>query len=99
MSIFYGSRYRFEAPIQVTDVNGEVESVFPLRETSVDAPVGSTRYYVQAGETFESLAFRFYGDGNKWYILADANPQIFWPLSLESGVEIIIPPRSYAELN
>lgn len=99
MTIFYGSRYRLTIPIQIQDSDGEYNSVFPLRKTTIDPPTGSKRYTTQAQDTFESLAFRFYSDANKWYILADANPQIFWPLDLESGVEIIVPPRSYAELN
>lgn len=99
MSIFYGSRYRLDSTIQVTDSDGNVNSVFKLRKTTVEPPIGSKRYTTQAGDTMEGLAFRFYTDANKWYILADANPQIFWPLDLESGVEIIVPPKSYAELN
>lgn len=99
MTIFYGSRYRLLTPIQITDSDGEVNSVFPLRETTIEPPVGSKRYATQSGDTFESLAFRFYGDANKWYVLADANPHVFWPLDLVSGMEIIVPPRSYAELN
>jgi len=99
MSIFYGSRYRLEKLLQVEDMDGSVYAVYPLRKTTVEPPAGSKRYLVQAGETFESLAYRFYNDANKWYVLADVNPQIFWPLDLESGEEIIVPPRSYAEFN
>ena len=85
--------------LQIEEGDGNVYLVFPLRKTTVDPPTGSKRYLVQAGETFESLAYRFYNDANKWYILADVNPQIFWPLDVESGVEIIVPPRSFAELS
>lgn len=99
MPIFSGSRYRVLDPIQVEDANGNIESYHQLRPTTFDPPIGSKRYTTQAGDTFEKLAFQRYGDANKWYILADANPQIFWPLDLESGVEVIIPPKSYAELN
>ena len=99
MSIFAGSRYRLLEPIQVEDSEGAVNSYHRLRKTTSEAPVGSKRYTTQSGDSFETLAFQRYGDSNKWYILADANPHIFWPLDLVSGQEIVIPPKSYAELN
>ena len=99
MAVFYGSRHRFTRPIQVEDGDSNVYSVFPLQQTTVEPPTGSKRYLVQGGDTFETLAYSFYNDANKWYVLADANSQVFWPLDLESGVEVIVPPRSFAELN
>jgi nucleoid-associated protein YgaU len=46
----------------------------------------------------ESLAYRRYGDANKWYVIADANPEIFFPLDLEAGNVIRIPPKTVAAL-
>ena len=100
MTLFKGSRYRFKEAIQAMDADGNVEAFYPLRDTTLQDPIpGSARHLVLAGETFESLADMRYADATKWYIIADANPQIFWPLDLTEGVEIIIPPRSYAELS
>jgi hypothetical protein len=44
----------------------------------------------------ETLAVLFYSDARKWYIIADANPEIFFPLDLEVGINLTIPPRTYA---
>jgi nucleoid-associated protein YgaU len=98
MPLFQGSRYRFGRVIQIIDANLDVNRVHELRQTSVEPPEGSVPYTVQAGDTFESLAAKRYGDGNKWYIIADVNPQVFFPLDLEAGEVIYIPPRSYAAI-
>lgn len=96
MPVFRGSRYRFGDFLQVEDYAGEVNGVHVLRETTTTDVSGFRRHTVQAGETFETLAFKQYGDARKWYVLADANPQVFWPLDLEAGQLILIPPPSYA---
>lgn len=99
MTIFHGSRYRLNDPVQAVDSDGLSETHYPLRETTLESDIGFRRYRTVAGDTMESLAFDKYGDANKWYVIADANPQIFWPLSLEAGEEIILPSQTYAELN
>jgi len=99
MTLFQGSRYRLEEYIQSTAYDGSVESHPPLRETTVETRYGFIQYKVLAGDTMESLAFAKYGDANKWYVIADANPQVFWPLDLEAGTEIVLPSFVYAEMN
>lgn len=98
MGIYKGSRYRFSDVVQVTDSDGDVNGVYEIRETTVEVPDGSIPYTIQAEDTMEALAFKYYGDGNKWYVIADANPQVFWPLDIRQGVLIYIPPRSYAAI-
>lgn len=98
MSIFKGSRYRFGNLIQITDNDGNVQAIHMMRTTTVDPPKGSRTYITEAGDTFENIAYREYSDANKWYVLADVNPHIFWPLDLQPGNEIYIPPKSYAAL-
>ena len=98
MTMFTGSRYRLLEPLQVTTADEEEAFCHQLRKTTLGTLLGSRRYTTQAGDTMESLAFEAYGDATKWYIIADANPQVFFPLDLEVGVEIVIPPKSFAEL-
>jgi nucleoid-associated protein YgaU len=98
MGLFRGSRYRFSQVIQIIDADREVSKVYEVRQTTLDPPEGSLSYTTQAGDTFESLASRKYGDGNKWYVLADVNPHIVFPLDLEAGQLIYIPPRSYVAI-
>jgi nucleoid-associated protein YgaU len=98
MPIFSGSRYRFDEAFQVLTPEG-TSLCHVLRKTTVEPPQGSRRYTTKAGDTFETLAFERYGNANKWYVIADANPQVFWMFDLIAGQEIIIPPKSYAELS
>ena len=96
MPIYQGSRYRLVGQIQIEDENSEVNRIYLLRETTLEPPDGSSIYQVRAGETFESLAFRWYGDANKWSVLADANPRVFFPLDLVAGMKIYRVPASTA---
>jgi nucleoid-associated protein YgaU len=98
MPLYRGSRFR-KAPIGYIQLSDESKvKVYGVTTTTLDAPARSQKYRVKAGETFETIAHREYGDGNKWYVLAMVNSQIFWPLDLEANDEIIVPPRSFAEL-
>lgn len=52
--------------------NGEVDVIGRL--TAYDSSeIGSVRITVQAGDTLRSIAQRVYGNGNLWYVLAEAN--------------------------
>ncbi|MHA2429061.1 MAG: hypothetical protein ACXADB_13660 [Candidatus Hermodarchaeia archaeon] len=95
MPIFKGSRYRFSSIIQVDDSDGNTNGVYVLRSTTEDVPDGSIPHQVSAKDTFESLAFKKYSDANKWYVVADVNPQVFFPLDLTPGEVIYLPPNSY----
>lgn len=99
MSLFRGSRYRLLRMIQTEDSDRNIESVFELRPIENSPPRGSQTYRIKPGDTFEKIAAKKYKDGNKWYVIADVNPHIFWPLDLEVGEVIYLPPRSYAEIS
>ncbi len=98
MTLFANSRFRFSDRIQIEDKNGEVNSVQVPRVTTSDIPDNTASFTTGAGDTFEKLADRFYQDASKWYVLADANPEIFYPLDLIAGTVIKVPPRSFAAL-
>ncbi len=95
MPIFKGSRYRFSNIIQVEDSDGNTNGVYVLRSTTDEVPDGSISHQVGPRDTFESLAYKKYADSNKWYALADVNPQVFFPLDLVQGEVIYLPPSSY----
>jgi len=96
MTVFGNSRYRFGNTQQIMDKNGDVNAVHMLRDTTQDPVRGSKVYQLGAPDTLEFLAFKRYGDANKWYILADSNPQVFFPLDAVPGNEIVVPPKSVA---
>jgi 5'-nucleotidase len=62
----------------------------PPGESSGPATGGERTYTVQEGDTLYSLAKRFYGNGQMWQRIADANPDIS-PKRLPVGEEIVVP--------
>jgi nucleoid-associated protein YgaU len=48
-------------------------------------------YTVEAGDRWDTLAQRFYGDPQQWWRLADMNPELFDPRALRSGIVIRVP--------
>ena len=52
----------------------------------------ATAYTVRAGDTLYSIAKRFYGDGNEWTRVYEANKGILTaPGTLETGMELTVP--------
>lgn len=98
MTVFVNSRYRFRDMVLVQDETLTKHAVHKIRKTTDTGPKGYRMYTCSSGDTFESLAWRFYGDGDKWYVLADANPEIFFPLELTSGTQIRVPATFYAQV-
>lgn len=65
---------------------------------SLEAPIPSVpsssndiQHTVKDGETLQNIAFRYYGDSGKWYIIAEANSILNPFKELESGTLIRIP--------
>jgi hypothetical protein len=50
---------------------------------------------VTRGETFDQLAFLYYGREDLWWRIADANPARF-PLDWTPGITVVIPPLRVA---
>ena len=65
----------------------------PLAPTP--SPTGTTgqsqTYVVVAGDSLSKIAKRFYGDGNKWPRIHEANPQIKNPDLIHPGQKLTIP--------
>jgi len=97
--MFVGSKYTRVPIVTTVSASGEVVGLFEMSPTTV-RPVNSVEsYVVRAGDTFESLAYKYLGSGTKWYVLADMNPHIFFPLDLVAGDRIILPSRNQAFLS
>lgn len=65
---------------------------------SLEAPIPSVpsssndiQHTVKDGETLQNIAFRYYRDSGKWYIIAEANGILNPFKELESGTLIRIP--------
>lgn len=96
MTVHQNSRYRFRSSYQNTQIGSDLVKIHKIRKTTVIPEVGFQIYTTKAGDTFESLARTYYSDARKWYIIADANCNIFFPLDLEPGYQILIPPKTTA---
>ncbi len=84
------SRYRDLPPYQAPGADGSVHATVPAR--LVPAMSDGTPYLhtVLAGETVESLAYRYLGSSTAWWQIADANPAVF-PAVLVPGTVLAIP--------
>lgn len=76
MTVSASSRYAAATITAVTDATGVT------RQTIVPAAPADTTYQVsyyvwRAGDRMDALAFRWYGDERQWWLIADANPELF----------------------
>lgn len=62
----------------------------PAAEAPAQAAAGETEHVVVAGDNYWDLAESFYKDGEKWKLIADANPD-YKPEALPIGVTLKIP--------
>lgn len=53
--------------------------------------MSSNNYMTVQGDTWDSIAFKFYGDENYADVLMDANPEHIEWFVFESGVKISVP--------
>ncbi len=59
-------------------------------------PPTAETYEVQGGDSLYTIAERAYGDGNKWKLIADANPRVN-AHTLRVGFKLTIPPKPGAQ--
>lgn len=90
---FKGSRYKDIPDYSVIDASGKTSTVKSLRwipETS-----GTFMHTVKEGDRMDLLAYKYYGDPKRWWLICDANPEAFLPTDLlkQPGRKIIIPPN------
>ncbi|MDZ4831936.1 MAG: LysM peptidoglycan-binding domain-containing protein [Phycisphaerae bacterium] len=65
--------------------------VTPLGPTTpTKLAAGETTHLVLEGETMSSIAEKYYGDKNKWQLIAKANPLID-PRGMKLGTKLVIP--------
>jgi nucleoid-associated protein YgaU len=79
---FDGSRYLHVADATLTDGAGRSVSIKSTREPA--ATDTALKYQVRVGDRLDALAFKFYRDARKWWLIADANPDV---ITLEQLLE------------
>lgn len=60
-------------------------------QASVPSSSDDLQHTVKDGETLQNIAYRYYGDSGKWYLIAEANGILNPFKELESGTIIKIP--------
>lgn len=90
MAIYEESRYETAEVVPVADQDGVFHAtVIPTR---VVVPTSDyTVHRVVAGDRLDSLATTAYDDPEFWWIIADANPELFYPDDLPPGHLLRIP--------
>lgn len=68
---------RYSTSNVVMDVNQDGEDVLVITPSrQVNYVVTFTYYQVRASDRIDLLAYKFYGNSGKWWVIADANPEI-----------------------
>jgi nucleoid-associated protein YgaU len=90
--IHKGSRYEslLQSSYAVTTPSGEQQVILPIR--FIPPTPASFRHTVRQNERLDLLAFRFYRDPERFWLIADANDAMDPEDLLEPGLQLRIPP-------
>jgi hypothetical protein len=88
--IFKGSRYAKTLTYPATMPNGQV--VTALRIRIIPPTPAGLFHALSADERLDLLAFKFYGNPEKFWLIADANTEMDPEDLLEPGRQLLIPP-------
>jgi hypothetical protein len=85
MPVSQSSRYH-TMPVYTVD---DKRSVIGIRPTPPPTSI-AIQHVVIAGDTLETLAYRYFGSSQAWWRIADAN-RLHFPLDLHTGQSLTIP--------
>lgn len=88
--IFKGSRYEKVGTYQVPNASGQIVNVLAIRFIP-PTPAGYLHTFT-ADERLDLLAFNFYRNPEKFWLIADANTAMDPDDLLEPGRQLLIPP-------
>lgn len=89
--IYEGSRYEKEQLLYETE-SGVTR--LPIRRRTYNSDLYSVNYYHVwvRGDNFSRLAYKYYGDATKYWIILDANPKLKGDITnVKPGMTLIIP--------
>jgi hypothetical protein len=90
--ILTNSRY-VNSPILLVEGSDGVSRPTVYRG-AVALPRQFLHYQVVLGDRMDVLAYAFFGDPTLWWLIADSNPEVFYPDNLVPGSIIRIPQAS-----
>ena len=89
--IYEGSRYEDERVVRVVDHIGQTQPAIYVRP-DIDYQFFYFGIYVtREGDRLDLLAHRFFNDPERWYMLARANPEVFYPEDIAVGTVLRVP--------
>jgi hypothetical protein len=88
--IFRGSRYQNTGSYQVTDNSGRQVTALKIRFIP-PTPAGY-RHTFTADERLDLVAYKFYRNPEKFWLIADANSETDPDDLLDPGRQLLIPP-------
>jgi len=88
--IFKGSRYEKGGIYQVTDASGQTVSALKIR--FIPPTPDGFRHTFRADQRLDILAYNFYRNPEKFWLIADANTEMDPDDLLEPGRQLLIPP-------
>jgi hypothetical protein len=87
------SRYRTLAVHEAPDAAGDLHPTIPIRRHEPPpTPSVTYRHRMSGAEDIEYLAWRFLGDGESWWRIADEN-SVRFPLDFRPGDAVAIASR------
>ena len=91
MTIFLGSRYA-ESLVDFisTDDRGDAAPVI-FYEFSSLGRLTYEEYTYKEGDRLDNLAMKFYRDPERWWVIAEYNPQVTDPQRIPAGTVLRIP--------
>ena len=94
MSVYRSSRYRTGKIFRVRATrNGETQKlpVIYTRDSLVANAEVALIHTVQAGERIDQLAYKYAKDSSLWWVIAEVNNLIRFPLFMRPGLQLKIP--------
>jgi nucleoid-associated protein YgaU len=92
MALPFYSRYCECSRIQVLDTQGQIREGLTLRINRFEIPKEFLWHVVIQGETLDYLAWKYFGNEELWWKIAEANEiENLFPFQLEAGKKIRIP--------
>ena len=80
MMFFNASRYKALPEISATDAEGQTARSKTLRWIPVTP--GTFLHIINQTDRLDLLAYKYYGDPRKWWVLCDGNPDFAMPTNL-----------------
>lgn len=91
MTIYLGSRYEYSVVDFLSlNTHGDAAPVTFYTFSSLGR-LSYEEYTWKRGDRLDSVAFQFYGDADRWWVIPEYNPEITDPQNIKPGTVLRIP--------